>query len=1038
MPATPRIFISYARADGEGFAEKLCERLEAEEPELTFWRDRYELEGGKDWWNQVTNSLDQVQFAVLVMTPAATRSRACRAEWRYARSQGVCVYPVKGAPPSDLKIGKLPKWMSRAHFYDLEKEWPNFVGHLKGSCEEERVPFMAPELPVGHVERRAEITRLLDSVRDSEENPIVGTMAVHGAGGFGKTTLAAALCHDDEVLTAFSNGILWVTLGENPDVKGGLTKLYAALTGERPAFVDGEEATTRLRERLADKNCLLVIDDAWNSSHVRPFLQAGKSLSCLVTTRNREIAAEADRRLPIAEMTVDEAVGMLTGRLETKPADLGPFQEMAERLGEWPLLLRLAAATLRQRLQRGDSVEGALAYLEQGLDKRGFTVFDQRDPKERNQAVAKTMEVSLGHLEETEKDRYFELSIFPDDVEIPFSAVGVLWGEGEFETENLLDRLDDLSLLDMDLRTHSARLHDVIRAFIGQRMAESGQAADPTLAVRGALAGEPLRYEQRRPGKVFALARDGKLNAAEQALALIEADPTWRQLALLTAAWLAAPAAAADARALRDRVAAEAAAPEVLALLERLRDLPNSHPPADPNLPGPPDAFMVNSILDRLGGGGATAVEPLDLEGIGDEAPAFLAEQDGPFLVAFAAEDPEHNTAPLARYISMLASNEYEYYRNRSLGILLRPVLEFGDAGWVQDRLVDLCSAALSGQRVDFREPIAIAADAQLARAGHADAASRIEKLRENTMNESANLSPDRGQGDPWGHYLRRLAILAEAYSQLLDDGGKAASLLDRALALPFGFAGFRTQACLMLAESIRVSQPDNRQGIEAALKGALRAAHNVQDPTFCALSTARVRCMQQRWWNAPFDMEATSSRLAATPQAPEFCPTHCVDEDYSHRDPSPTKLPSPIDTYAMDTLSGLAALFRCPEEELLRLNADAGWGVTDVLPQDALVNIPDPDFAPLLAARLAAEALISLPESKQIETLETLLQIAQPDTTALNTVAARLLFAEGAGAPEAIERLVEATRVHAGWLEMTRRGGAIDEDRNWTLLRGV
>lgn len=39
-----------------------------------------------------------------------------------------------------------------------------------------------------------------------------------GAGGFGKTTLAAAFCQDEEINQAFDDGILWTTLGETPDL----------------------------------------------------------------------------------------------------------------------------------------------------------------------------------------------------------------------------------------------------------------------------------------------------------------------------------------------------------------------------------------------------------------------------------------------------------------------------------------------------------------------------------------------------------------------------------------------------------------------------------------------------------------------------------------------------------------------------------------------------------------------------------------------------------------------------------------------------
>ena len=54
-----------------------------------------------------------------------------------------------------------------------------------------------------------------------------------------------------------------------PAVRQELTKLYAALTGERPAFVDAEDAAIELAARLEDKNCLIVIDDVWEPERRR-------------------------------------------------------------------------------------------------------------------------------------------------------------------------------------------------------------------------------------------------------------------------------------------------------------------------------------------------------------------------------------------------------------------------------------------------------------------------------------------------------------------------------------------------------------------------------------------------------------------------------------------------------------------------------------------------------------------------------------------------------------------------------------------------
>ena len=99
MPKKPRVFISYSRKDGEAFAKRLRKKLEAKK--IPLWQDVISMEGGRDFWLQITEALDQVEFMVLVLTPGAMQSPIVRKEWRYARQQGVCVYPVKGEPFSE-------------------------------------------------------------------------------------------------------------------------------------------------------------------------------------------------------------------------------------------------------------------------------------------------------------------------------------------------------------------------------------------------------------------------------------------------------------------------------------------------------------------------------------------------------------------------------------------------------------------------------------------------------------------------------------------------------------------------------------------------------------------------------------------------------------------------------------------------------------------------------------------------------------------------------------------------------------------------
>jgi predicted nucleotide-binding protein len=84
MSESPRVFVSYARKDGEEFATRLRKRLESEHPEISLWQDRARMEGGVGWWKQITEALEKVQFLVLVMTPGAMQSTTSRKEWRYS------------------------------------------------------------------------------------------------------------------------------------------------------------------------------------------------------------------------------------------------------------------------------------------------------------------------------------------------------------------------------------------------------------------------------------------------------------------------------------------------------------------------------------------------------------------------------------------------------------------------------------------------------------------------------------------------------------------------------------------------------------------------------------------------------------------------------------------------------------------------------------------------------------------------------------------------------------------------------------------
>lgn len=85
------VFISYSRAD-TAFATTLYQRLKARD--FTLWRDRSEMEAGKDWWPQIQEAIRESGTMVLCMSPKALASPVVTQEWRYARQVGTRVIPV--------------------------------------------------------------------------------------------------------------------------------------------------------------------------------------------------------------------------------------------------------------------------------------------------------------------------------------------------------------------------------------------------------------------------------------------------------------------------------------------------------------------------------------------------------------------------------------------------------------------------------------------------------------------------------------------------------------------------------------------------------------------------------------------------------------------------------------------------------------------------------------------------------------------------------------------------------------------------------
>lgn len=169
-----------------------------------------------------------------------------------------------------------------------------------------------------------------------------------------------------------------------------------------------------------------------------------------------------------------EAVQMLASKLPDQSGYSDALGQLARRLGEWPLLLELAGSTLRNRLRQGDTVDGALSFVNRQVEHLGPVAFDLTSSTYREKAVAITVDLSLKQLGSEDRRKLLELSIFPEDLAVPLGTIAQLWGVPRDEAEALVYRLDDLALLRFDPRAPTVRLHDVMRTYFASNLAKEG------------------------------------------------------------------------------------------------------------------------------------------------------------------------------------------------------------------------------------------------------------------------------------------------------------------------------------------------------------------------------------------------------------------------------------------------------------------------------------------------------------------------------------------------------------------------------------
>lgn len=348
--------------------------------------------------------------------------------------------------------------------------------------------FFVPHLPEIHQGGREEFKEVHAALIERKARRVALVAAVTGPGGYGKTAIAEEIANDLSVRRAFPGGIYWLQFGlrfgggEN-EAQGFITTQEAISDLLERQYADSEtnhfdlSTPEKLFEALPDDRLLVIADDIWNSEQASIQSSLPDRVTVLTTTRSQAIAKSAAHSVKVERLAEAAAFAILTHDME-KLTELQDAKlcELSKKFQGWPLLLRLANGHFRALRDEGGSIEDAIEEYEEVLASGNVVGWDNPEPgldrqqSQRRKLAGLCIETGLSAVLSSEQRRLFEaLAVFPDDTDIPFDAVDLLWGtlsedrkrNKQVRPSALRLRAHNYSLFrELDAQKKTFRLHD--------------------------------------------------------------------------------------------------------------------------------------------------------------------------------------------------------------------------------------------------------------------------------------------------------------------------------------------------------------------------------------------------------------------------------------------------------------------------------------------------------------------------------------------------------------------------------------------------